>query len=155
MTSTPLTTATIILMMTPSTTSLLLLRRRLHNHRQTSSPQFLLITDHGVHSPRPFQIDAIFQLCIRRVSMLYLIRKTGEGKSLVLKGMATIKCGITLCLVPLVGLGSDQAIKTTRMTCSVEAYHVDEWKDDRCDLLMNRMILIRKIYNMSKLELCT
>ena len=114
-----------------------------------------ILADHGVHSPRPFQIDAIFQLCIRRVSMLYLIRKTGEGKSLVLKGMATIKCGITLCLVPLVGLGSDQAIKTTRMTCSVEAYHVDEWKDDRCDLLMNRMILIRKIYNMSKLELCT
>mmetsp|Transcript_11950 Transcript_11950/g.17149 ORF Transcript_11950/g.17149 Transcript_11950/m.17149 type:complete len:189 (+) Transcript_11950:1745-2311(+) len=88
----------------------------------------MLASAHGVHSPRPFQIDAIFQLCIRCVSMLYLIRKTGEGKSLVLKGMATIKRGITLCLVPLVGLGSDQAIKTTCMTCGVEAYHVDEWK---------------------------
>mmetsp|Transcript_30861 Transcript_30861/g.48362 ORF Transcript_30861/g.48362 Transcript_30861/m.48362 type:complete len:137 (-) Transcript_30861:221-631(-) len=30
----------------------------------------MLASAHGVHSPRPFQIDAIFQLCIRRVSML-------------------------------------------------------------------------------------
>ena len=101
----------------------------------------MLATAHGVHSPRPFQIDAIFQLCIRRVSMLYLIRKTGEGKSLVLKGMATIKRGITLCLVPLVGLGSDQAIKTTCMACGMEAHHVDEWKDDRCDVLMDRLTM--------------
>lgn len=96
----------------------------------------MLASAHGVHSPRPFQIDAIFQLCIRRVSMLYLIRKTGEGKSLVLKGMATIKRGSAL-----VGLGSDQAIKTTCMACGVEAHHVDEWKDDRCDVLMDRLTM--------------
>ena len=141
MTSTPLTTATIILMMTPSTTSLLLLRRRPPTPQSSADIIATILADHGVHSPSPFQIDAIFQLCIRRVSMLYLIRKTGEGKSLVLKGMATIKRGITLCLVPLVGLGSDQAIKTTCMTCGVEAYHVDEWKGDWCDALMNRLTM--------------
>eukprot|EP00984_Skeletonema_dohrnii_P002679 scaffold926_cov75-Skeletonema_dohrnii-CCMP3373.AAC.2 len=90
-----------------------------------------MLAQHGVSKPRPFQLDAIFQLCIRRISMLYLIRKTGEGKSLVLKGMATIKRGITVCLVPLVGLGSDQVCKTTCAKCGVEAYHVDEWKGDR------------------------
>jgi len=47
--------------------------------------------------------------------------------------MATIKRGSAL-----VGLGSDQAIKTTCMACGVEAHHVDEWKDDRCDVLMDR-----------------
>ena len=98
-----------------------------------------MLAQHGVSKPRPFQLDAIFQLCIRRISMLYLIRKTGEGKSLVLKGMATIKRGITVCLVPLVGLGSDQVCKTTCTKCGVEAYHVDEWRGDRCERLMKRL----------------
>jgi len=38
----------------------------------------------GCDSPRPYQIEAIFHLVYRKIDMMYLIRKTGEGKSLVL-----------------------------------------------------------------------
>ena len=36
----------------------------------------------GFASPRPYQVIAIFHLVFRKVGMMYLIRKTGEGKSL-------------------------------------------------------------------------
>jgi hypothetical protein len=39
--------------------------------------------------------------------MMYLIRKTGEGKSLVLQGMVSMLKGMTISLVLLLGLGSD------------------------------------------------
>jgi superfamily II DNA helicase RecQ len=62
-----------------------------------------------IENPREYQIKAIFYLVFLRIRMLYLIRKTGEGKSLVLLGAATMLCGVTICLVPLLGLGSSQA----------------------------------------------
>ena len=37
---------------------------------------------------------------------MYLIRKTDVGKSLFLIGAASIRCDVTACLVPLLGLGS-------------------------------------------------
>lgn len=43
------------------------------------------------------------------MKLMYLIQKTGEGKSLVLIGTATVLRGVTVCLVPLRGLGSSHA----------------------------------------------
>ncbi len=65
----------------------------------------------GCARPRPYQIEAIFHLVFRNTDMMYLIRKTGEGKSLVMQGMALMLKGITVSVVPLLGLGSDQADK--------------------------------------------
>jgi len=43
---------------------------------------------------------------------MYLVHKCGEGKSLVLLGTATMLRGVFVCMVPLIGLGSDQVSKT-------------------------------------------
>jgi len=68
----------------------------------------------GCDTPRRYQIDSIFQLTYRKLDMMYLIRKCGDGKSLVMHAMATILRGITIVMVPLIGLGNDQISKTKR-----------------------------------------
>jgi hypothetical protein len=95
----------------------------------------------NIENPREYQVKAIFYMVFLRVRMLYLIRKTGEGKSLVLLGMATMLRGVTVCLVPLLGLGSSQASKSRSKEHRVEGYHVDEYRDQDFDLLSRRMRL--------------
>jgi superfamily II DNA helicase RecQ len=94
-----------------------------------------------IDNPREYQIKAIFYLVFLRVRMMYLIRKTGEGKSLVLLGTATMLRGVNVCLVPLLGLGSSQASKSRSAKHRVEGYHVDEYRDQDFDLLSRRMRL--------------
>jgi superfamily II DNA helicase RecQ len=95
----------------------------------------------NIKNPREYQIKAIFYLVFLRVRMMYLIRKTGEGKSLVLLGMATMLRGVTIYLVPLLGLESSQASKSRSMKHRVEGYHIDEYFDQDFDLLSRRMRL--------------
>jgi superfamily II DNA helicase RecQ len=97
-----------------------------------------------IENPREYQIKAIFYLVFLRVRMLYLIRKTGEGKSLVLLGTATMLRGVTICLVPLLGLESSQASKSRSTKHRVEGYHVDEYRDQDFDLLSQRMRLFSR-----------
>ncbi len=60
--------------------------------------------------------------------MMYLIRKTGEGKSLVVQGMASMMKGVTVVMVPLLGLGADQDQKCNDVNeMEVESYHLDEY----------------------------
>ena len=59
--------------------------------------------------------------------MVYLVRKTGKGKSLVLQGMVLMLKGVTISLVPLLGLGSDQQEKCSKSSGAVEAYNLDEF----------------------------
>jgi len=61
----------------------------------------------GLHIPLAVQVEAIFHLVYLNINMMYLIRKTGEGKSLVLQGMVAMLKGMTISLVLLLGLGSD------------------------------------------------
>ena len=93
----------------------------------------------GCENPRPYQIESIFQLTYRKLDMMYLIRKCGDGKSLVMHAMATILRGITIVMVPLIGLGSDQISKTKRPEVEVEAYHIDEFRDDDVSKLTERL----------------
>jgi hypothetical protein len=69
-------------------------------------------------NPHQFQVEAIATLVFPSedgvAPSLCLVRKTGEGKSIVLYGMATMRCKITICIVPLVGLGSDRRVKSTK-----------------------------------------
>jgi hypothetical protein len=81
-------------------------------------------------NPHQFQVDAITTLAFRSATnggvapSLCLVRKTGGGNSIVLYGMATMRRKITICIVPLVGLGSDQASKVNQMCIySVYAAH--------------------------------
>ena len=83
----------------------------------------------GCTTPRPYQIKAIFHLVYRKIDMMYLIRKTGEGKSLVLQGMASMLKGVTVVMVPLLGLGADQDVKCNDANAmAVESYHLDEYR---------------------------
>jgi superfamily II DNA helicase RecQ len=97
----------------------------------------------GITSPREYQIKAIFYLVFLRVRMMYLIRKTREGKSLVMLGMATILRGVTICLVPLLGLGSSQASKSNNKKQCAEGYLLDEYRESDFDALSTWM----KIYS--------
>ena len=93
----------------------------------------------GIEFARDYQIDAIFFLVFLKVGMMYLIRKTGEGKSLVLLGMATALRGITIDMVPLLGLGCDQVSKSKCINKRFEAYHVDEFRDKDYEKLIRRL----------------
>lgn len=81
-----------------------------------NSIRLMLQQKWGQNEPREFQLQGIRLLCWHRYlggppSKLLLARKTGDGKSLVFQGAATILGGITICVVPLLVLGSDQTTK--------------------------------------------
>jgi superfamily II DNA helicase RecQ len=68
--------------------------------------------------------------------MMYLIQKTGEGKSLVLQATASLLKGITTSVVPLLGLGSDQVDKCqVDSSNTIESYHLDEFRGSHASLL--------------------
>ena len=92
----------------------------------------------GISNPRDYQIDAIFQYAYRKKN-IYLIRKCGEGKSAVLQTSCLLLRGIVVCLVPLIGLGSDQVNKTKALGVGSEAYHADEFRDQDYDKLVHRL----------------
>ena len=97
----------------------------------SSSIKDFLAGGHGISSPRQYQVDTIFHIAFRKPTFTYLIRQPGEGKSLCLYGAASLLKGIIVCLVPLIGLGSDQVAKTERAAIGLEAYHADEMRDDK------------------------
>lgn len=94
-----------------------------------NTPKCYKMSGKYLETPRKYQIDAIYQLAIRKVEMLYLIRKTGDGKSLVLLGLATILRGVTISMVPLVGLGSDQDSNSDSQEGDVLSFHIDDFFD--------------------------
>jgi superfamily II DNA helicase RecQ len=74
------------------------------------------------------------------MDMMYLIRKTGEGKSLVLQGMASMLKGVTVVMVPLLGLGADQEEKCNGANASsVESYHLDEYRQSNASELRGHL----------------
>eukprot|EP00956_Cyclotella_meneghiniana_P045819 scaffold386239_cov215-Cyclotella_meneghiniana.AAC.1 len=93
----------------------------------------------GIQEPRGYQVTAIFYMAFLKTRLMYLIRKTGEGKSLVLLGTSTILRGVTVCLVPLLGLGSSHASNSISEPHCVESYHVDEYRDQDFEALSERM----------------
>ncbi len=72
--------------------------------------------------------------------MMYLIRKTGEGKWLVMHRMASMLKGITLTMVPLLGLGSNLESKcTVANSITAEAYHLDEYRNNHATILRHHL----------------
>ena len=69
-------------------------------------------------SPPPYQYPRLLKGKIR---LMYLIRKTGKGKSLVIMGLALASDGIIAAMVLLHGLGTDQANKSIMLTNSARA----------------------------------
>eukprot|EP00956_Cyclotella_meneghiniana_P031331 scaffold81936_cov56-Cyclotella_meneghiniana.AAC.2 len=94
---------------------------------------------YGFDNPRQFQIEAINHLAFTDDSSLVLIRRTADGKSLVPLTVTILRGGITLILVPLHGLGSDQVDKAASSEHGIEAYYVDEHKYDDAKVLEERL----------------
>ena len=94
----------------------------------------------GIDTPRDFQVEAINHCAFDDDSSLYLIIRTADGKSLVPLTTAILRRGITIVLVPLVGLGSDQVDKATVLEHGVKAYHIDEHKKKDARALRERLL---------------
>ena len=57
------------------------------------------------------------------------VRPTGGGKTLLFAGVACCLKGITLCITPLLSLGTDQThnlLRNTKNNSSITAFHLDE-----------------------------
>jgi len=71
--------------------------------------------------------------------VLYVNARTADGKSLIPQTVASLRGGVAIVLVPLIGLGSDQVEKSTVVEHNVEAYHADEHKGRDGDALRQRL----------------
>ena len=70
--------------------------------------------------PREFQIFIIYCMVFLTNQMIYLIRKTGEGKSLAFLATAVMLWGVIVVMFPLIGLGSDQVNKAMKLEYPME-----------------------------------
>ena len=84
-------------------------------------------------------MEAIRYSAFNDNSLLFLIFKTGSGKSVVPLTVASLCQGVAIILVSLVGLGSDQVNKALRPDHNIEAYDVDEFKRADGTKLRSRM----------------
>jgi hypothetical protein len=87
----------------------------------------------GIDHPHKFQICAIHCTAFHRTELLYIIAKTGSGKSASPLTVGMLLTGVVITLVSLVGHGSDQVTKALQcgqlrrsLPCYLEAYHVDD-----------------------------
>ena len=94
----------------------------------------------GISRPHPFQVKAIHHGLFNASSSQYIIAKTGYGKSVIPATIASLRRGVALYMVPLLGLGSDLVNKSERPERGIEAYHVDEHKADDAKLLATRLL---------------
>jgi superfamily II DNA helicase RecQ len=104
----------------------------------------VMLDDWGIRHPREFQIRAVHSLAFQRDRILYLIAKTGSGKSAVPLTVGSLCNGITLTMVPLVGLGSDQVSKSTKESNFIEAYHLDEHMGTDAQVLTKRLLALNE-----------
>ena len=90
---------------------------------------------------RPYQIESMHHLAFSKTqTILHLIRHTADGKSLVPMLTGLLRGRVSLVVVPLIGLGSDQVSKATQEQCGVYAYHADEHKGPAATLLRQRIL---------------
>jgi Superfamily II DNA helicase len=71
------------------------------------------------------------------------IRPTGGGKTLLFTGVACCLKGVTLCVTPLLSLGTDQAhnlLNNTKNDSSITAFHLDEVPPSSISRLLDGII---------------
>jgi hypothetical protein len=86
----------------------------------------VIIDDWGIQFPHEFQICAIHHVAFHRDQIVYIIAKTGSGKSAISLLIGLLQTGVTLLMVPLVRLGSDQVKNSRNCKNLIEAYHLNE-----------------------------
>ena len=96
---------------------------------------------YGIDEPRPFQIEGMNHCAFNDDTYLVIIHPTANGKSLIPLAAASIRCGVAIVIVPLIGLGSNQVDKPVLLEHNNgEAYHADEMKSVNTKLLCERLL---------------
>ncbi len=87
-----------------------------------------MFADWGILCLHEFQIRVIHKIAFHRDQLIYIIAKTGSGKSLISLTLVPFRGGhsYTLTLVSLVRLGSDQAAKSSNKIYKIKSYHLDK-----------------------------
>ena len=93
---------------------------------QRSAIEQCCLDDFGVASVREFQLQAIYAGAFYDNSFLSINAKTGYGKSLVALAIASMRRGVSIVQVPLLGLGTDQVAKAIWVDINIKACHIDE-----------------------------
>jgi hypothetical protein len=108
------------------------------------------LAHHGIANPRDFQIEAIYHLGFNLRPVTVVISKTGSGKTAIPLVVGRLRRGISLFMVPLIGLGCDLVEKFNNYHHDVEAYHLDEHRDaadvDALLLRLSGLTLSRTVY---------
>ena len=86
-------------------------------------------------------------LVFNRDTLLVVNRQTADSKTIDSKTLAAtlptfLRRGVGVFLVPLVGLGSDQADRVTIIKHSIQPYHVNEHKGEDAALPITRLSLL-------------
>ncbi len=104
----------------------------------------------GIAHPRPFQIEAIYLLGFNLRPITIVLSKTGSGKTAVPLTVGRLRRGVSLFMVPLIGLGCDLVEKYNNYHQDVEAYHLDEHREkgdvDALLLRLSTLTLNRTVY---------
>ena len=96
-------------------------------------------TDLGLDEPREFQVRACHEGSFKDGSVMHVWAKTGSGKSAIPLTISTLRRGISLVMVPLLGLGSDLGDKSHGAGTNIESYHVDEHHGEDATMLKRRL----------------
>ena len=80
----------------------------------------------GIDTPRDLQLEVINHCAWDDNAVVFVNAKTAVGKSLCPLTAAAMRRKVSIFLVPLIGLGSDQVSKASRPDHNIEAYHIDE-----------------------------
>ena len=95
--------------------------------------------DFGISSVREFQMQAIYAGAFYDNSFLSINAKTGYGKSLIPLAIASMRRGISIVMMPLLGLGTDQVAKAMHVDINIEAWHIDEFRGPHGRALRRRL----------------
>ncbi len=102
--------------------------------------RLVLWDDWGIQFPHEWQIHAIHDIVFSNDTSTFLIAKTGSGKSAVPLTVGSLLTGVTLTMVPLVGLGSDQVNKCSNDGNFIKGYHLDEHRGGDAQRLTKRLL---------------
>jgi hypothetical protein len=96
-----------------------------------------LLHNAKIDKPHPFQLNAVHHGLFSAAAIIYIIAKTGYGKTCIPATINSTRGGIAVYLVPLLGLGSDLVNKSTNLERGIESYHIDEHKNEDAEMLFN------------------
>jgi superfamily II DNA helicase RecQ len=91
----------------------------------------------NIQEPKEWQLQAIFAMTYgldRAFLCLLLVWRTGDGKSLVIYGLATLLRGVTIVMVPILVLGSDQVSSVWSMANPLAAVYAEHLDYEGCSM---------------------